>query len=69
MAGKRYAKRHTENGRVIQNTALKFRLYPTVEQAKLFDKTFDCCRYVWNQMLSDEREFYFAADEHFIPTP
>ncbi len=53
----------------VQNTMLKYRLYPTPEQAELFDKTFDCCRYLWNQMLSDEREFYFAADQHFIPTP
>ena len=40
----------------VQNTMLKYRLYPTPEQAELFDKTFDCCRYLWNQKHSDERE-------------
>lgn len=51
------------------NTMYRYRLYPSAEQAALIDKTFDCCRYLWNQMLSDEREFYFATDLHFIPTP
>ena len=50
-------------------TSIKVRLHPTVEQAELFDKTFGCCRYLWNQMLSDEQEFYAATGQHFIPTP
>ena len=53
----------------IWNTAIKVRLYPTAEQAALLDKTFGCCRYLWNQMLADEREFYAATGQHFIPTP
>ena len=50
-------------------TSIKVRLHPTDEQAELFEKTFGCCRYLWNQMLSDEQEFYAATGKHFIPTP
>ena len=50
-------------------TTIKLRLYPTAEQAALLNKTFGCCRYVWNRMLADEQEFYAATGQHFIPTP
>ncbi|MBD5133229.1 MAG: helix-turn-helix domain-containing protein, partial [Clostridiales bacterium] len=52
-----------------QHTVIKFRLHPTEEQAELIEKTFGCCRWLWNQMLSDVQEFYAATDEHYIPTP
>lgn len=58
-----------QNGKCIRNTTIKVRLYPTPEQAVLFDKTFGCCRYLWNQMLADEERFYHETDIHFIPTP
>ncbi len=58
-----------ENGRIVQYTTLKVRLYPTEAQAELFEKTFGCCRYVWNQMLADQQRFYLETDQHFIPTP
>ena len=53
----------------IQNTTIKVRLSPTAEQAALFDKTFDCCRYIWNRILADHEEFYAATGVHFLPTP
>ena len=53
----------------VQYNTIKVRLYPNAEQAELFQKTFGCCRYIWNQMLSDHEEFYYATDKHFIPTP
>jgi len=56
-------------GQVIQYTTLKVRLYPTPDQAELFEKTFGCCRYIWNQMLSDQQRFYAETGAHFIPTP
>ena len=56
-------------GQVIQYTTLKVRLYPTKAQAELFEKTFGCCRYIWNQMLSDQQRFYAETGAHFIPTP
>ena len=40
------------------NKAIKYRLYPTTEQAVMFAKTFGCCRKVYNLMLSDKIESY-----------
>ncbi len=53
----------------IQYTTLKVRLYPTPEQAELFEKTFGCCRWIWNHMLADQQRFYLETGKHFIPTP
>ena len=55
--------------RVRRNITIKYRLYPTPEQAALFEKTFSCCRWIWNAILSDEQEFFAAADRHYLPTP
>lgn len=60
---------HTGLGQVIQYNTIKVRLYPTPQQEELFQKTFGCCRYIWNQMLSDHERFYEETDAHFIPTP
>lgn len=57
------------NGEVVQYTTLKVRLCPTPAQAELFEKTFGCCRHIWNQMLSDQQRFYEETGVHFIPTP
>ena len=54
---------------VTLNRAIKYRAYPTEEQAILFSKTFGCVRYIWNQMLGDCNRFYEETDCHFIPTP
>ena len=62
-----FSKRNTE--KELRYTAIKVRIYPTPEQAEIMDKTFDCCRYLWNRMLADEQEFYAATDKLFIPTP
>lgn len=43
------------------NKAIKYRLYPTTEQAILFIKTFGCCRKVYNLMLNDKLESYKAT--------
>lgn len=58
-----------ENGKQVQYTTIQARLYPTPQQAELFEKTFDCCRYLWNQMLADQQRFYLETGAHFIPTP
>ena len=55
--------------RVVQYNTIKVPLYPTPAQEELFQKTFGCCRYIWNRMLADHEEFYYATDKHFIPTP
>ena len=59
----------TEDGQVIQFTTIKARLYPNGAQAELFEKTFGCCRYIWNRMLADQQRFYLETGAHFIPTP
>jgi len=69
MAAKKANGPQTENSRTAQFTTIKIRLYPNEAQAELFEKTFGCCRYIWNQMLADERRFYLETDRHFIPTP
>ena len=48
---------------------MKVRLYPTEAQARLFENTFGCCRYIWNRMLADQQRFYIETNTHFIPTP
>lgn len=57
------------DGSQVRYTVYKLRLHPTPEQAALMDKTFACCRYLWNKMLTDAREFYAATDLQYIPTP
>ena len=42
----------------MANKAIKYRLYPTVEQCVMFAKTFGCCRKIWNLMLADKVKTY-----------
>ena len=51
------------------NRAIKYRIYPTTEQATLFAKTFGCCRKVWNLMLSDKIDSYKATGKFAAVTP
>ena len=60
---------HVQAGKTSLYTTIKARLYPTAEQAELFEKTFGCCRFIWNRMLSDQQKFYDETGAHFIPTP
>ena len=64
-----WKKRAAADGKTVQYTTLKVRLYPTEAQADLFENTFGCCRYIWNHMLADQQRFYLETDAHFIPTP
>ena len=43
---------------IKKNKAFKFLLKPTKEQAIFFDKTFGCCRLVYNTTLSERIESY-----------
>lgn len=52
-----------------QNKAFKFRLYPTLEQALFFNKTFGCCRFVYNTMLSERKESYLLTSKSSSRTP
>lgn len=52
-----------------QIRAIKVPIHPDADQKTLIRKTFGCTRLIWNKMLADEQEFYYATDRHFIPTP
>ena len=65
----RKSKTACADGMTVQYTTIKARLYPDEAQAELFEKTFGCCRYIWNHMLADQQRFYLETDKHFIPTP
>ena len=53
----------------MKNRAIKYRVYPTTEQATMFAKTFGCCRKVYNLMLSDKIEGYKATGKFPTVTP
>ena len=42
---------------MIINSAYKIRLYPTKGQRTFFNKTFGCCRSVYNTLLYDRNQF------------
>lgn len=54
---------------MLLNRSIQYRIYPDANQEELIQKTFGCVRFIWNQELSDEQEFYAATGKHFIPTP
>ena len=47
-------------------TAIKYRAYPTSEQAEFFQRTFGCVRKVWNCLLADSIEYYKFNKKHVI---
>lgn len=51
------------------NIAIKYRIYPNVEQEILIHKTFGCCRKVWNLMLNERNEHYKTTKETIKPKP
>lgn len=38
--------------------AFKYRIYPTKKQQELIQKTFGCCRFVYNYYLNMRKESY-----------
>jgi len=52
-----------ENSKVnnISHKSLKLRLYPSIEQKILIDKTFGCCRKLYNEHLQEKNEFYIES--------
>lgn len=44
--------------------ATRFRLYPNKTQSNLIDETLDCCRFVYNHMLSRNIKVYKRRGEH-----
>lgn len=54
---------------IKKNKAFKFLLKPTKEQATFFDKTFGCCRLVYNTMLADRINSYKKTGKTSSRTP
>ena len=46
--------------KITHNIAYRFRIYPTREQEILLAKTFGCCRFLYNEMLSEKIREYEA---------
>ena len=51
------------------NKAFRFRIYPNEEQKILINKTFGCCRFIYNKMLSDKILFYQQTKQSLKNTP
>lgn len=43
--------------------AYKYRLYPNKQQIEQIQKTFGCCRFVYNQTLAYRKELYETKKE------
>lgn len=51
------------------NKAIKYRIYPNKTQEELFQKTFGCCRKIWNLMLEDKINYYKETKKSLQTTP
>ena len=49
--------------------AYRFCIQPTDEQKVQFAKTFGCCRFTWNRMLADKKQYYDDTGETLYVTP
>lgn len=58
-----------KEGVLMQNRAIKYRIYPSAEQKVLFAKTFGCCRKIWNLMLADKITYYQQTQKMLQTTP
>ena len=47
----------------------KYRLLPNLDQRILFEKTFGCSRFIWNQLLADKIAFYKETGKLLYNTP
>ena len=54
---------------MLLNKSYKYRLYPNKSQQEFFDKTFGCCRFIYNKMLEDKIIYYNETKEHLKNTP
>ena len=51
------------------NKAFKYRIYPNQNQQILINKTFGCCRFIYNKMLGDKISYYQDTGETLKNTP
>ena len=52
-----------------RHKSYKFRLYPNKKQMMMFEKTFGCSRFIWNQMLADKIQHYKETGQNLKNTP
>jgi len=50
------------------NRAIKIRLYPNQKQKEMLNKTFGCCRFIYNKMLEERIQVYqkFKSNKDFL---
>ena len=48
----------------MSNKAIVYAIYPNKKQDELCQKTFGCCRFVYNQMLNIQKERYENGEKH-----
>lgn len=53
----------------MNNIAFKYRICPNKEQEILINKTFGCCRFIYNKMLSDKISYYKETGQTLKNTP
>lgn len=61
-------RKKTSNGKCEQ-MAYRFYGIPSKQDAAQEDKTFGCCRYLWNRMLGDHNTLYSGIGEVPANTP
>lgn len=61
-------RKKTSNGKCEQ-MAYRFYGIPSKQDAAQEDKTFGCCRYLWNRMLGDHNTLYSEIGEVPANTP
>ena len=51
----------------MANKAYVYRIYPDQMQEQLMQKTFGCCRFVYNSLLTLQEERYRSGEKHPLP--
>ena len=51
-------------GDSMPNKAYKYRIYPNAKQGEQIERTFGCCRFVYNQMLALQNERYEQGEKY-----
>ena len=51
------------------NKSFRYRLKPNSEQEIIINKTFGCCRFIYNKMLADKITYYEETKESYRNTP
>ena len=52
----------------MANKAYIYRIYPDQMQEQLMQKTFGCCRFVYNSLLTLQEERYKSGEKHLSKT-